>query len=158
MKFNFADAPATLKKFEPRLEDHDKQRVKSVRIWMEMNRSSHFQAVLWPDSVAEDLEKMLWDSDENKRVGIGQINYDSVFSNVNLRFVENGSFRVELKGAKIEKVTAKPIAGKAMQIRFQALAIVSDGDLEGLHDILKSNGVAMTAVQVDIPREEDEAA
>lgn len=152
--FNFNSAPTKVTKFEPRLEDHDKQRVKTVRVWLELNRASSFQTTLWPNTVLEEIENAFWDSDENKRPGIRELKYDSVFTNVNLDFVENGSPRVSFKDATIEKITAKPIAGKVLQIKCQALAIVTDGDLDGLHDILKSNGVNMSAVQHLIPRDE----
>lgn len=156
--FDFQSAPTKVAKFEPRLEDHDKQRVKTVRIWMELNRSAAFQTTLWPNTVIEEIENAFWDSDENKRPGVAELKYDTVFTNVDLDFVENGSPRVAFKDVTIEKVTAKPIAGKVLQIKCQALAIVSDGDLEGLHDILKSNGVAMSAKQVLVSENEEEAA
>ena len=156
--FDFQSAPTKVTKFEPRLEDHDKQRVKTVRVWLELNRASSFQSVLWPNTIAEQIEAALWDSDENKRSGVSELKYDTVFTNVNLDFVENGSPRVSFKDATVEKVTAKPISGKVLQIKCQILAIVSDGDLEGLHDILKSNGVAMSAKQVLVPENDEEAA
>lgn len=152
MKFQFQDAPVTVKKFEPRLEDHDKQRVKTVRVWLEMNRSAYFQHDLFDGAARHgsdsSMDDLIWDDAENKRPGLQQLSFDSVFTGMQLKFVENGSFRVELKGATVEKITAKPVGGKSLQVKFQALAIITDGDLDALHDILKSNGVNLSATQL----------
>jgi hypothetical protein len=153
--FAFNNAPTTIKNFKPFLEDHDKQRVKTVRVWLELNRSSAFQGVLWPSNVVEQIEAALWADDESKRTGVAELKYDTVFENINLAFAENGRPRMTLNNARIEKISAKPVSGKALQIKCQALAITSDGDLEMLHDMLKSNGVDMTAVVGEASDEED---
>lgn len=150
MDFAFNNAPTMIKDFRGKLEDHDKQRIKTVRVWLELNRTASFQTALWPNDVADAIESALWGEDESKRGGVKQITYDTVFSNISLDFIENGKKRLSLNDVTIDKVMAKPISGKALQIKCQALAITTDGDLEALHDMLKSNGVNMTAVQGEV--------
>lgn len=149
MDFAFNSAPTMIKDFSAKLEDHDKQRIKTVRVWLELNRAAAFQSGLWPSSVEETIETAFWGEDESKRPDSPTLltHGDTVFLNVSLEFSENGKKRLSLGDVRIENVTVKPISGKALQIKCQALAITTDGDLEALHDMLKSNGVNMTAVQ-----------
>ena len=47
--------------------------------------------------------------------------------------------------ATVEKIVAKPISGKTLAIKFQVLAIVSDGQLDDIHDILRHPAINLNA-------------
>lgn len=153
MNFTVTDAFVTIKDFKPMLEDHDKQRVKTVRLNCEMNRSAYFQQTLFPESTG--FEDALWDSDEGKRPGVQQIVYDTEFHDVVMSFKDNGQKTATL-GGLVRKLKLNPMSGKALKITFQADCVCTDGVLDQLHDMLKSNTVTLTTSLVSEPLKEAE--
>lgn len=138
-----ANQPCEVKDLKAQARMNGETRERTVGFKCVFNYSSNILAMLSFDGQKYDLSG-LWDEEGNPTPGIKKVEYDREFGHFRLVFKRNNKEAGSIVAENLHSWKTKPENGEMFEVEFRALAVVSEGDTEKLHKMVKDPGITLS--------------